>query len=95
MVGRTGGGWDGRESHGGKAVLVAGRIKVKFQQNKEDGLKVEWEEANGEMTGWARVEMSEVVVKGEGEISFLMKDDEPLGRAADLTFDFLELRKLR
>ena len=94
MAGQVAGGMAGRVV-GGKAVEVAGRMKVKFQQNKEDGLKVEWEEENGEMTGWARVEMSEVVVKGDGEISFLMKDDEPLGRAADLIFDFLELRKLR
>ena len=57
-------------------------------------MRVEWEEENGEMTGWVRVEMNEVVVKREGDISFLMKDVEPLGEGADLVFDFLELRKL-
>ena len=77
---------------GKKAGQVAGRVKGKFL--KQDGLRVEWEEDGGDLTGWIRVEMDDVVVERNGDISFMMKDVRSLGWGPDLMFDYLELKKL-
>ena len=93
LAGQVAGGMAGKMV-GGKAGQMAGKIKGKFKEHKEEGLRVEWEEVNGELTGWVRVEMPEVVVEREGDISFELKDVECLWSKADLMFDFIELRKL-
>jgi len=42
-----------------------------------------------------RVEMPEMVVEKEGDISFELKDVECPWWKADLLFDFIELRRLK
>ena len=91
LAGQVAGSMAGRVV-GKRAGQAAGRVKGKFL--KQDGLRVEWEEVSGDLTGWIRVEMDDVVVERNGDISFMMKDVRSLGWGPDLMFDYLELKKL-
>jgi len=94
LAGQRAGGAVG-QSAGRVAGQVARHVKQKMVNDVEDGLRVEWEEVQGELTGWVRVEMPEMVVEKEGDISFELKDVECPWWKADLLFDFIELRRLK
>jgi len=95
IAGGVAGGLAG-ERVGVEATKAAGRLRQKIKTMwKTAGMKVEWEEYEGEMTGWVRVEISDFHTEREADISFTINDLHTLGYQADLLLDFLELRKLR
>ena len=92
MAGKAAGSSAGRMA-GKRAGQVYGQMKDKVMNH--DGMRVVWEEVNGDLTGWFRVEMNEVVVKMKGDITFVMRDLISLEGAPELTFDYIELKKRR
>ena len=95
IAGGVAGGLAG-EKVGVKATKAAGRLRQKMKTMwKTAGVKLEWEEYDGEMTGWVRVEISDFLTEREGDISFTISDLHTLGYQAPFLLDFLELRKLR
>jgi len=92
--------WPGEGVNGEKVVLVSRDWWncLKKQQTPSfevsQGLSVEWEQASGSQTGWVRVEMPELVVEEEGNVTFGLKDVQCPWWKSDILFDFIELRKL-
>ena len=80
---------------GGRAVQAVKNIKRIDKVLELDGLTVEWEEYDKEMTDWCHVELIEIEVGQIGTVIFSLRDERPLGWAGDLILDFVELRRVR